>query len=59
MGKCLIMRPNRSGKNNSESSSGDFPNFTYTGNYSLIDDGLAEDGKTRNWQIKFLTMGVL
>lgn len=36
-----------------------FPEFTYTGNYELIDDGLAADKKTRNWRIKFLTSGVL
>ena len=41
-----------------ESSLG-FPEFTYTGNYSLLDDGIAEDGKTQNWRIKLLTSGTL
>ena len=35
-----------------------FPEFTYTGTYELIDDGIAADGKTQNWRIKFLTSGV-
>ena len=45
-----------SAANNAASS---FPEFTYTGTYELIDDGKAEDGKTQNWRIKFLTSGVL
>lgn len=36
-----------------------FPEFTYTGTYELIDDGIAADDKTQNWRIKFLTSGVL
>lgn len=36
-----------------------YPEFTYSGTYTLIDDGYAEDGKTQNWRIKFLTSGVL
>lgn len=41
------------------SSASAFPEFTYSGTYELIDDGLAADGKTQNWRVKFLTSGVL
>lgn len=34
-----------------------FPEFTYSGQYSLIDDG--KDGDTQNWRIKLLTSGVV
>lgn len=47
MAECLITR--RGG----EVTSDGFPEFTYTGNYSFIDDG------EKNWRIKFLTSGVL
>ncbi len=36
------------------------PQFTYTGQYTLIDDGRISDGKgdfIQNWRIKFLTSG--
>lgn len=33
------------------------PEFTYTGTYTLINDG--KDGAEQNWRIKFLTSGVL
>lgn len=45
MAKCMIMRRGGGG------AAGGFPNFTYTGTYSLIDDG------DKNWRIKFLTSG--
>lgn len=47
MTECLITRRGR------EVSSTSLPEFTYTGNYSFIDDG------EKNWRIKFLTSGVL
>lgn len=47
MAECFITR--RGG----EVSSGGLPEFTYTGNYSFVDDG------EKNWRIKFLTSGVL
>lgn len=47
MAECLITRRGR------EVSSTSLPEFTYTGNYSFIDDG------EKNWRIKFLTSGVL
>ncbi len=34
-----------------------FPQFTYTGQYQLIDDGKVN--KKQNWRIKFLTSGTL
>ena len=34
-----------------------FPEFTYTGDYMLIDDGKEE--KVQNWRVKFLTSGTL
>ena len=42
-----------------DTSNNSFPEFTYTGNYRLLDDGLAEDGEIQNWRIKFLTSGTL
>lgn len=35
-----------------------FPEFTYTGTYNLVDDGKTDDG-VQNWRIKFLTSGTL
>ena len=54
MADCFLVR--RGGADNAASS---FPEFTYTGTYTLIDDGMAEDGKTQQFRIKFLTSGVL
>ena len=34
-------------------AAGGLPNFTYSGTYTLIDDG------DKNWRIKFLTSGTL
>ena len=34
------------------------PKFTYSGNYTILDDGEAEDG-TKNWRIKFYDSGTL
>lgn len=39
------------------SSIGQFPEFTYTGEYQLIDDGRANG--IQNWRIKFLSSGIL
>lgn len=33
------------------------PEFTYTGTYTVINDG--KDGNEQNWRVKFLTSGVL
>lgn len=57
MGECFITR--RGGIGNSSGTTG-FPEFTYTGQCTtLLNDGIASDGKTQNWRIKFLTSGDL
>lgn len=40
-----------------ESQKAKLPEFSYSGNYKLIDDG--KDGGTRNWRIKLHTSGTL
>ena len=40
-----------------ENAKGKMPKFTYSGTYSLVDDG--KSGSTQNWSIKFLTSGIL
>ncbi len=49
MGECLIVRRGGAGSGGSSV----YPNFTYTGTYTIIDE---EDG---NWKIKFLSSGSL
>lgn len=41
------------------SATSEFPEFTYSGTYNMIDDGFDESTKTQNWRIKFLTTGIL
>lgn len=40
-----------------DKGSGRMPAFTYTGNYTLVDDGVTEG--VQNWRLKLLTSGVL
>lgn len=54
MGDCYITRRGGSGGGSLKNA---FPVFTYSGNYELIDDGIA--AKMQNWRIKFLTSGTL
>lgn len=53
MGQIVSFFPMSSGG----AAAAKLPEFTYTGNYELIDDG-TEKG-VQNWRIKFLTSGVL
>lgn len=54
MGHGYIVR-----RGGSAESASKLPEFTYTGAYDLVDDGVGADGKTQNWRIKLLTSGVL
>ena len=54
MGDCYIVRRGGGGR-----LGNGLPEFAYTGQYDLVDDGVAADGKTQNWRIKFLTSGKL